>query len=65
VNQTYRVITDGSAIGNPGPDGWGVVVMNGTRRREMSGGYRRTTVSEMELVAAIKALRSLPLGNTG
>ena len=62
MNQTYRVFTDGSAIGNPGPGGWGVVVMNGTRRREMSGGYPRTTVSEMELVAAIECLRSLPLG---
>jgi ribonuclease HI len=62
VNRTYRVFTDGSAIGNPGPGGWGVVVMNRTRRREMSGGYTRTTVSEMELVAAIEALRSLPTG---
>ena len=62
MNQTYRVFTDGSAIGNPGPGGWGAVVMNGTRRREMSGGYPRTTVSEMELVAAVEALRSLPLG---
>ena len=62
MNQTYRVFTDGSAIGNPGPGGWGAVVMNGTGRREMSGGYPRTTVSEMELVAAIQALRSLPLG---
>jgi ribonuclease HI len=62
VNQTYRVFTDGSAIGNPGPGGWGAVVMSGARRREMSGGCARTTVSEMELVAAIQALRSLPLG---
>ena len=62
MNQTYRVFTDGSAIGNPGPGGWGVVVLNGTRRREMSGGYPKTTVSEMELVAAMEALRSLPLG---
>lgn len=62
MNQTYRVFTDGSAIGNPGPGGWGAVVMNGTRRREMSGGYPRTTISEMELVAAIEALRTLPFG---
>ena len=62
MNQTYRVFTDGSAIGNPGPGGWGAVVINRTRHREMSGGYPRTTVSEMELVAAIKALRSLPEG---
>ena len=62
MNRTYRVFTDGSAIGNPGPGGWGAVVMNGTRRWEMSGGYVRTTVSEMELVAAIQALCSLPHG---
>ncbi len=62
MNQTYRVFTDGSAIGNPGPGGWGAVVMHGTRRREMSGGYSRTTISEMELVAAIEALRSVPQG---
>lgn len=62
MNQTYRVFTDGSAIGNPGPGGWGVVVVNGTRRREMSGGFVRSTVSEMELVAAVQALRWLPRG---
>jgi len=62
VNPNYRVFTDGSAIGNPGPGGWGAVVMYGTRRLEISGGVPRTTVSEMELVAAIEALRSLPLG---
>ena len=62
MNRIYRVFTDGSAIGNPGPGGWGAVLMNGSRRWEMSGGCDRTTVSEMELVAAIEALRSLPLG---
>lgn len=62
MNQPYRVFTDGSAIGNPGPGGWGVVVMIGTRRWEISGGDTRTTVSEMELFAAIQALRSLPPG---
>ena len=62
MNQIYRVFTDGSAIGNPGPGGWGAVVMDRSKRWEMSGGYERTTVSEMELVAAINALRSLPRG---
>lgn len=62
MNQTFRVFTDGSAIGNPGPGGWGAVVIHGTRRWEISGGYERTPVSEMELVAAIQALRSLPRG---
>ena len=36
VNQTYRIYTDGSAIGNPGPGGWGAVVMQGRVRWQMS-----------------------------
>ncbi len=57
--QTFRIFTDGSAIGNPGPGGWGAVVMQG-KNVEMSGAFPWTTISEMELVAAIQALRPLP-----
>jgi len=60
VNQTYRIFTDGSAIGNPGPGGWGAVLMQGNTYWEISGAHPWTTVSEMELVAATQALRSLP-----
>jgi ribonuclease HI len=59
VDQTYRIFTDGSAIGNPGPGGWGVVVIQGKERWEISGAHSWTTISEMELVAAIQALRSV------
>ena len=59
MNQTYRIFTDGSAIGNPGPGGWGAVVMQGKARWEMSGALPWTTISEMELVAAVQALRPL------
>jgi ribonuclease HI len=59
VDQTYRIFTDGSAIGNPGPGGWGVVVIQGKERWEMSGAHPWTTISEMELVAAVQALRSV------
>jgi ribonuclease HI len=59
VDQTYRIFTDGSAIGNPGPGGWGVVVIQGKERWEMSGAHPWTTISEMELVAALQALRSV------
>ena len=52
MDQTYRIFTDGSAIGNPGPGGWGVVVIQGKERREMSGARPWTTISAMELVAA-------------
>ena len=37
MDQTYRIFTDGSAIGNPGPGGWGVVLTQGKERWEMSG----------------------------
>ena len=60
MDRTYRIFTDGSAIGNPGPGGWGAVVMQGKERREMSGAFPWTTISEMELVAAVQALRPLP-----
>ena len=59
MDQTYRIFTDGSAIGNPGPGGWGVVVIQGKERWEMSGAHPWTTISEMELVAAVQALRSV------
>jgi ribonuclease HI len=39
VDQIYRIFTDGSAIGNPGPGGWGVVVIQGNKRWEMSGAH--------------------------
>ena len=59
MDKTYRIFTDGSAIGNPGPGGWGVVVIQGKERWEMSGAHPWTTISEMELVAAVQALRSV------
>ena len=37
MDQTYRIFTDGSAIGNPGPGGWGVVVIQGKERWETVG----------------------------
>jgi len=51
--------TDGACIGNPGPGGYGVVLQYGPHRRELSGGYRRTTNNRMELVAAVVALQAL------
>ena len=59
MDQSYRIFTDGSAIGNPGPGGWGVVVIRGKKGWEMSGAQPWTTISEMELVAAVRALRSV------
>jgi ribonuclease HI len=53
------VYTDGGCIGNPGPGGYGVVILCDGKRRELSGGYRRTTNNRMEIMAAIAALQAL------
>lgn len=51
--------TDGGCDPNPGPGGWGAVLLYGTNRRELSGGEVDTTNNRMELTAAIQALLSL------
>ncbi|MAZ36198.1 MAG: ribonuclease HI [Bacteroidetes bacterium] len=56
---TVSIYTDGAAKGNPGNGGYGVVLLSGTHRRELSGGFRLTTNNRMELLAVIVALESL------
>ena len=51
--------TDGSALGNPGKGGYGVVLMSGKHYRELSQGYRLTTNNRMELLAVIAGLEAL------
>jgi ribonuclease HI len=51
--------TDGACIGNPGPGGYGVVLLYRDRRRELSGGFRTTTNNRMELLAPIIGLEAL------
>jgi ribonuclease HI len=53
------IYTDGACIGNPGPGGYAAVLIHGERRKELSGGYRRTTNNRMELMAAVVGLRAL------
>jgi len=53
------IYTDGAASGNPGPGGYGVVLMSGKHRREISEGYRLTTNNRMELMAVIVGLEAL------
>jgi ribonuclease HI len=58
----FYIFTDGSSIGNPGPGGWAAVILRGKERRELSGANPWTTISEMEIVAAVEALRAIPRG---
>jgi len=53
------IYTDGACSGNPGPGGWGSVMMYNGHRRELSGGERQTTNNRMELMAVIRALEAL------
>ncbi len=54
-----RIYTDGGCSGNPGPGGWGAVLIFGDARKELSGGEASTTNNRMELTAAIQALEAL------
>lgn len=51
--------TDGAASGNPGPGGYGVVLIWGNHRKEISGGFALTTNNRMELRAVIEGMKSL------
>ena len=53
------IYTDGACSGNPGPGGWGALLVYGSKRRELSGAEPHTTNNRMELTAAIKALDAL------
>ena len=53
------VYTDGACSGNPGPGGWGAILMSGAHRKEISGGEAPTTNNRMEMMAAISALEAL------
>ena len=54
-----QLYTDGAAKGNPGPGGFGVVLVSGLHRKEISGGFRLTTNNRMELLAVIVGLEAL------
>ena len=51
--------TDGASRGNPGPGGYGTILMSGPHRKELSQGYRLTTNNRMELMAVIAGLQAL------
>jgi ribonuclease HI len=54
-----EMYTDGGCDPNPGPGGYGVVLLSGGRRKELSGGFRLTTNNRMEIFAAIRGLETL------
>ena len=54
-----EIYTDGACSGNPGPGGWGSILMMGENRKEISGGKKDTTNNVMELTAVIEALKLL------
>jgi len=62
--EAVEVYADGACRGNPGPGGWGVLLRQGGRERELHGGEALTTNNRMELTAVIRALEALEPGAT-
>ena len=61
-NEVFKrviIYTDGACLGNPGPGGYGVVLIYGKIRKELAGGFRLTTNNRMELMGAIVGLETL------
>ncbi|MCF6194513.1 MAG: ribonuclease HI [Kangiellaceae bacterium] len=54
-----KIYTDGACKGNPGPGGWGALLVAGKHSKELCGGEKETTNNRMELTAAIKALEAV------
>ena len=59
TKKRVQIYTDGSCLGNPGPGGYGAILIYGQHRKELSDGYAMTTNNRMELMAPIAALKEL------
>lgn len=59
TDNKLEIYTDGACRGNPGPGGWGALLLYGDQRKELFGGEANTTNNRMELLAAIRGLQSL------
>ena len=57
--QEVKIYTDGASSGNPGPGGYGVVLLYQNHRKELSSGFKKTTNNRMELMAVIEGLKIL------
>jgi ribonuclease HI len=60
--KSVEIYTDGACSGNPGPGGWGAILIWNGHRKEIKGGETLTTNNRMELMAAISALEALKVG---
>ncbi len=59
-----EIYTDGACSGNPGPGGWGFVIIDGENTKSFSGSEDSTTNNRMELTAAIKAIESVDINES-
>ena len=59
MRKHVEIYTDGACSGNPGPGGYGVILMYGSLKRELSGGEKQTTNNRMELSGVIRGLSAL------
>jgi ribonuclease HI len=59
TSEQVTIYTDGACLGNPGPGGYGAVLLYGSQRKELSGGFKLTTNNRMEITAALAALEAL------
>ncbi len=59
IMSEIKVFTDGSSRGNPGPGGYGAILIFGSQRKELSEGFRKTTNNRMELMAVCVALEKI------
>ena len=57
--KTVTLYTDGACSGNPGPGGWGCILLYGPHKKELSGGEKSTTNNRMELTGVIRGLQAL------
>mgnify|MGYP001824982051 FL=1 len=64
MTRTIEIYTDGACRGNPGPGGWGALLIAGRHRKTLHGGEPETTNNRMELTAAIEALNALKRPST-
>lgn len=62
--ESIVVVTDGACKGNPGPGGWGAIIISDNIKTHLSGAEENTTNNRMELSAAINALKAIPEGSS-